>query len=292
MNEESLTASSALQDGESRPPAQACRQGGMIGMGSPGLRAVIVRLGWGRELGKRSGVLRLVAVVVAEDHDAMSSRAQKRGPVLARGRPVTIPSPVPSGANGEESRFEGKATTIGMGELEPLSMQEQSRRSGVFSERSVLGFVAVLGVSDDGVSEVAQMEPDLMIATRVRRTAQKGEPCRGVTGDRVIEFATDHRGKGGPCHFRGARHSFRQWLSDASRGVHESANHSEVFLDGLAGFELSLASVDGFRILAEDDDAAGGFVESMNWVKPAFDMLPKHIQQVLRFMSIEGCSVN
>ena len=87
MNEESLDGIQcpSRTGGNRAHLRRPGRQWGMIGMGSPGLRAVIVRLGWGRELGKRSGVLRLVAVVVAEDHDAMSSRAQKRGPVLGEG---------------------------------------------------------------------------------------------------------------------------------------------------------------------------------------------------------------
>ena len=189
---------------------------------------------------------------------------------------------------GGEGGFQGEAPSIGMGELESTGVQEESRRSSVCSESPVLGLVPVLGIADDGVAEVAEMQADLMVAAGVRRTPHQGEPRRGVAGDGVAEFAAGDRGIGGPRHLRGTRHALRQGLADAPFRVHVSADHGEILLDRLAGFELLLAGVDGFRVLAEDDDAAGGFVKSVDRVDPAAEMLAEQIPEVLRFVGVEG----
>lgn len=182
---------------------------------------------------------------------------------------------------------EGQSAAIRVVEAESGCVQEQSSASRVRSEGAVLNFVAMLAVANDGVSKVAHVQPDLMIATGFWGAFKQAEPSRLVAGYGIGQFTLPQGSKWRSGWLRWARHALGKGFADASIVVDPSPDHGEILLAGLLIFKLSLARIDGFRVLAKEDDPARGFVQPVNRVDAPSIMLTQQVPEVFRLMRIQ-----
>ena len=80
-----------------------------------------------------------------------------------------------------------QSLSIGVIKSKTSRMKQQTRKAGKLGKSSVLMFVAMLAVPNNGVAEMTEMQSDLMVATGVGFTLNQRQAGRIVSSYGVRE---------------------------------------------------------------------------------------------------------
>jgi hypothetical protein len=180
----------------------------------------------------------------------------------------------------------GADPTAGVLEGQVTRVQVQGAVRKAIGEKAVVGFVTVRGVADDGVAEVTEVEPDLVIAAGGGQAFDQTEPAGGVAGNGFIPFEMGQRIELSGSGLRDAVVGSRKGFFNKTGFRQEASNDGAIaLLDGVI-CELGVQHSMGFPVLSKQDDSAGRAVDSIYRVGLVVDasFIEEPLTEVVRIL--------
>jgi len=127
----------------------------------------------------------------------------------------------------------------------------------------VVGLIAMGRVADDGVPQMPQVEPYLMVPAGFRSAIHERKTARRVPGYRDVPFVSRQRRKMGAGLFRLAAVTGGQGFGYLTNVIHPPPDNGQVpLLDGVVR-ELSMEHAVSLQVLCKEHEPAGRPVDAV-----------------------------